>query len=101
MHLRKLAMSRLLGLTLIVLAACSRNAATSTSGGCDESIEMPPGFCATVFSDSAGFARHLVVRKNGDVLVGMLDQRRQTGGVLALAVAASVGCPSAYVRIHS
>jgi glucose/arabinose dehydrogenase len=78
-------MSRLLGLILIVLAACSRrNAATSTTGGCDESIKLPPGFCATVFSDSAGFARHLVVRKNGDVLVGMLDQRRQTGGVLVL-----------------
>ena len=78
-------MSRLLGLTLIVLAACSRrNAATSTTGGCDESIKLPPGFCATVFSDSAGFARHLVVRKNGDVIVGMLDQRRQTGGALVL-----------------
>jgi glucose/arabinose dehydrogenase len=78
-------MSRLLGLALIALVACTkRNAATSASGGCDESIKLPPGFCATVFSDSAGLARHLVVRKNGDVIVGTLDQRRQAGGVLVL-----------------
>jgi glucose/arabinose dehydrogenase len=79
-------MSRLLGLAIIALVvACSRrNAATSATGGCDESIKLPPGFCATVFSDSAGFARQLVVRKNGDVIVGMLDQRRVPGGVLVL-----------------
>src|SRR5262249_55784835 len=76
-------MSRLLLLTFIALAAC-RNAASSAPGGCDESIKMPPGFCATVFSDSAGLARHLVVRRNGDVIVGMLDQRRVAGGVLVL-----------------
>ena len=76
-------MSRLLVLTLIALAAC-RNATTSATGGCDESIKLPPGFCATVFSDSAGLARHLVVRRNGDVIVGMLDQRRVAGGVLVL-----------------
>jgi glucose/arabinose dehydrogenase len=79
-------MPRLSGLFVIVmlLAACRRNAATSATGGCDESIKLPPGFCATVFSDSAGFARHIAVRKNGDVIVGMLDQRRLAGGVLVL-----------------
>jgi glucose/arabinose dehydrogenase len=70
---------------LIGIAACnSRNAATSASGGCDASIKLPDGFCATVFSESAGFARHIAVRKNGDVIVGMLDQRRQPGGVMIL-----------------
>ncbi|MGH7617440.1 MAG: PQQ-dependent sugar dehydrogenase [Gemmatimonadaceae bacterium] len=78
-------MSRLLLVTVLVsLAACRHSAATSASGGCDEAIKLPPGFCATVFSDSAGLARHLVVRKNGDVLVGTLDQRRDPGGVIAL-----------------
>jgi glucose/arabinose dehydrogenase len=76
-------MPRLLALTFIALAAC-RSAATSTTGGCDESIKLPPGFCAIIFSDSAGLARHLVVRRNGDVIVGMLDQRRVAGGVLVL-----------------
>lgn len=78
-------MSRLLSLTLLVaFAACSGRSATSGSGGCDPAIKLPPGFCATVFSDSGGLARHLIVRKNGDVIVGMLDQRREAGGVLVL-----------------
>src|SRR5262245_26703405 len=70
-------------IVLVVAGAC-RNSATSATGGCDTSIKLPDGFCATVFSESAGFARHLAVRKNGDVIVGMLDQRRQAGGVMIL-----------------
>ena len=47
-------------------------------------LRLRESFCATVFSDSAGPARHLAVRKNGDVIVGVLDQRRQAGGVVML-----------------
>jgi glucose/arabinose dehydrogenase len=73
-------------LVCLTIAACAnpKAAAISATGGCDPSITLPAGFCATVFSDSAGPARHLVVRKNGDVIVGVLDQRRQAGGVLVL-----------------
>jgi len=68
-------------LIAVVSAACGGNkSATSATGGCDPSINLPPGFCALVFSESAGPARHLAVRKNGDVIVGVLDQRRQAGG---------------------
>jgi glucose/arabinose dehydrogenase len=77
----------LLVITAITLAtACSqkKSAAVSASGGCDASIKLPDGFCATVFSDSAGPARDIVVRKNGDVIAGVLDQRRDAGGVLVL-----------------
>jgi glucose/arabinose dehydrogenase len=79
--------SRLTAAAIAIFAiACAprKSATTSASGGCDPTIELPPGFCATVFSDSAGPVRHLVVRQNGDVLVGVLDQRREKGGVLAL-----------------
>lgn len=70
---------------IAAIAGCGHQAsATSATGGCDESIKLPDGFCAMVFSESAGPARELVVRKNGDVIVGVLDQRRQTGGVLVL-----------------
>ena len=70
---------------MYVVACSDKKAATiSATGGCDTSIKMPAGFCATVFSDSAGPARHIVVRKNGDVIAGVLDQRRQPGGVLVL-----------------
>jgi hypothetical protein len=32
-------------------------------------ITLPPGFCATVFADNIGHARHLVVAPNGVVYV--------------------------------
>jgi glucose/arabinose dehydrogenase len=82
-----------LAATIALLAACGRHkaSATSATGGCDESIKLPAGFCAVVFSESAGPARHVVVRKNGDVIVGVLDVRRQPGGLLALRDASHDG----------
>lgn len=78
-------MTRSFLLALALAAACThKSATTSASGGCDPTIKLPPGFCALVFSDSAGPARDLAVRKNGDVIVGILNQRRQAGGVLVL-----------------
>jgi glucose/arabinose dehydrogenase len=74
----------LAALALVIAGCDKKSATTSTTGGCDPTIKLPPGFCATIFADSAGPARHIVVRKNGDVIVGILDQRRQTGGVLML-----------------
>lgn len=71
-------------LAFALIAACGKKSSTTTADGCDESIKLPEGFCAKVFADSVGPARHLVVRKNGDVIVGVLDQRRQPGGVLAI-----------------
>src|SRR5271168_3999730 len=35
----------------------------------DSGITLPPGFCATVFADNIGHARHLVVAPNGVVYV--------------------------------
>jgi glucose/arabinose dehydrogenase len=69
-----------------LITACTekKSAAVSASGGCDPAVKLPQGFCAVVFSESAGPARHIVVRHNGDVIAGVLDQRRQTGGVLVL-----------------
>lgn len=84
-----LAHPRALGAALLLLAASAactgrHTAATSTTGGCDQSITLPEGFCATIFADSVGPARHLVVRANGDVVVGILDQRHQDGGIVVL-----------------
>jgi glucose/arabinose dehydrogenase len=64
------------------LIACTTPPAAKPTG-CDPSITLPPGFCALIFADSVGPARHIVVRSNGDVYVGITDQRRN-GGVLAL-----------------
>jgi glucose/arabinose dehydrogenase len=57
---------------------------TSARGGCDQNIKLPDGFCATVFAESAGPVRHIVVRNNGDVIAGVLNQRRLAGGILVL-----------------
>ena len=47
------------------LAAAPAGACSGDNGG----ITLPPGFCATVFADNIGHARHLVVAPNGVVYV--------------------------------
>jgi glucose/arabinose dehydrogenase/mono/diheme cytochrome c family protein len=41
----------------------------------DSGLELPPGFCATVFADGIGHARHLVVAPNGIVYVNTWSGR--------------------------
>ena len=74
--------SSLVALAVAAAAVACRGSDGSANGGCDKSIKVPEGFCAAVFTDSAGPARHIAVRSNGDVIVGVLDQRRQPGGVM-------------------
>ncbi len=51
----------------------------------DGGLTLPDGFCATIFADSVGAARHLAVRGNGDVFVALNGRRGgPPGGVLAL-----------------
>ena len=45
--------------------ATSAKSCASDNGG----LTLPPGFCATIFADSIGHARHVVVAPNGDVYV--------------------------------
>lgn len=56
------------GATVTGAAACPGG-----NGG----ITLPPGFCATVFADSIGAARHIVVAPNGDVFVTLEAKRSQ------------------------
>lgn len=44
-------------------------AGTAACAGDNGGLTLPSGFCATVFADSVGHARHLVVAPNGDVYV--------------------------------
>jgi len=55
----------------------------------DSGLKLPPGFCATIFADSIGSARHLVVASNGDVFVNVQKGRRGpntniSAGIVAL-----------------
>ena len=67
-------------LALTSAAACtSASAAKSVTATCvrnDAGITLPAGFCATIFADSVGSARHLAVAPNGDVFVNLQPTRR-------------------------
>lgn len=50
-------------------ASSTQTASTSACAGDNGGITLPNGFCATVFADTIGHARHIVVASNGDVYV--------------------------------
>src|SRR6202161_4065480 len=67
----------------------SGSSAASTACTDDSELKLPPGFCATIFADGIGHARHLVVAPNGVVYVNTWsgtyyagDKSTQEGGFL-------------------
>ena len=94
--------SAALAATLVaLLAACSSDGAagptastpgdTTATAACPSNatneLDLPEGFCATVFHEGVGPARHLAVRPNGDVYVKLrqTDSRNgESGGIVAL-----------------
>src|SRR5579884_1252865 len=52
-------------------AGLAKSSIARTGVNCpgDAGLSLPPGFCATVFADNLGHARHLVVAKDGTVYV--------------------------------
>lgn len=86
-------------LLLMVCAVCAVDAqagrVTGGTGqrGCETAgLQLPAGFCATVFADQVTGARHVVVAPNGDVFVNTQSGGRasaaagrpSTGSILAL-----------------
>jgi glucose/arabinose dehydrogenase/mono/diheme cytochrome c family protein len=62
----------LLAFAVPAFAQAEHGAALShaeTCSGDNGGIALPPGFCATVFADNIGHARHLVVAPNGVIYV--------------------------------
>jgi glucose/arabinose dehydrogenase len=60
---------------------------------CDDNnggIRLPAGFCATVFADNLGVARHMVVNSNGDLYVA-LQSLHDGAGIVALRDTKHVG----------
>jgi glucose/arabinose dehydrogenase/mono/diheme cytochrome c family protein len=59
-------------------AQAQTTAAAPPTGACpsdNSGITLPPGFCATVFADNVGHARHMVVAPNGVVYVNTWSGR--------------------------
>jgi len=89
--LRLVALSGLLIALPPVAAAIHSPAAPEfiAAVGCDPTIQLPAGFCATVIAESLGPVRHLVVTPNGDVLASLAngrdaDRNMVAGGVVLL-----------------
>jgi glucose/arabinose dehydrogenase len=62
----------------------ARSQAAPRPSTCDEdngSITLPSGFCATVFADNIGHARHLVVAPSGDVYVNTWTHKDMSGQI--------------------
>ncbi|HEV2593656.1 MAG TPA: c-type cytochrome [Sphingomicrobium sp.] len=51
---------------------------TESSCRSDAGLSLPPGFCATVFADNLGHARHLVVSDDGTVYVNTWQMRKNS-----------------------
>lgn len=63
-------------------------------------LTLPAGFCATIFADSIGGARHMVVASNGDLLVGRNRSRADSlGGVTLLRDSTGDGHADLKVRV--
>lgn len=74
-----------LATVLAVLALTGLRGAPQGAEGCDPTISLPDGFCARIFADSLGRARHIVVAENGDVFVALRGSRGGAAvGVVAL-----------------
>lgn len=73
--------------THLILSGCMFVSSTSLAAtfrcASDNGIKLPAGFCASVFADDLGTARHLVVNGNGDVYVA-LQSAHDRGAVAAL-----------------
>lgn len=55
--------------THVDIAVSTHATASVACGSDDTGIQVPPGFCATVFADNLGHARHIAVSANGTVYV--------------------------------
>lgn len=90
--------SVVLALCLGALPACGQShpAPSSRNPRCDPNngdITLPAGFCATVFADAIGVARHLVVGNDGTVYLSLepgnrtsagTSRQREPGGIVVL-----------------
>jgi len=63
---------------VVLLTSCVADAKSAAGGQCPggkTELKLPTGFCATVFADKIGHARHLVVAPNGVVYINTWSGR--------------------------
>jgi glucose/arabinose dehydrogenase/mono/diheme cytochrome c family protein len=57
------------GFTVVAFNQTSHSGSRAKCPGDNAGLKLPPGFCATVFADKIGHARHMVVAPSGAVYV--------------------------------
>jgi glucose/arabinose dehydrogenase len=85
-------------IAFIVLAATAVTARAQRCAPDNAGLDLPKGFCATLYADSVAGARHMAVAPNGDVFVASLGRRGEGGGITALRDTNHDGV--ADVRVH-
>jgi glucose/arabinose dehydrogenase len=65
-------------------AAQSQPAGAPRVSACTAGLQLPEGFCATVFAEGVNGARHMVVAPNGDLFVNTQSRGDSGGGIFAL-----------------
>jgi glucose/arabinose dehydrogenase len=102
-------------LALVALGACSQGRAVPAAQQpqCDEGnggITLPTGFCAAVFADEIGVARHLTIGDDGTLYVALepggrtsagTSRRREEGGIVVLRDSSGDGRADIVRRIAS
>ena len=72
---RRLALAAAVAVPLLSALAAPASAQPAACSGDNGGITLSPGFCATVFADKLGHARHLAVAPNGVVYVNTWSGR--------------------------
>jgi glucose/arabinose dehydrogenase len=65
---------------VILLGSCNR----IPERGCDKALIVPDGFCAQLFAEDLGPARHVAVSPAGDVYVARWREGSRNGQIIAL-----------------
>src|SRR5829696_981433 len=66
-------------ITVTILGATALGGPTHRAcSGDNGGITLPDGFCATIYADFVGIARHVVAAPNGDLFVSLGDARQST-----------------------
>ena len=87
----------ILSLLLAALTLGARMAGAATACDKDSGITLPQGFCATVFADDLGTARHMVAAADG-VLYVALQSENKGGTIVALRDSKGQGHADQVVR---
>lgn len=86
MAARQIAMS---GVALAMLAAAAHLAARTAPTRCDNDqggLQLPPGFCATVFADRLGHVRHMAIAQDGTLYANVAPDAENAASPSGLVV---------------